>query len=506
MIYDSMSIMNAKQLPVIIVGAGPTGLVLALWLTKFGVPIRIFDKSSGPGETSRAMGVQARTLEFYQQIGIAEEIVDLGIPVEQITFRKNQKDFAASNFRKMGEGMSPFPYLLSFPQDTHEKVLIRHLSQLGIEVERNTEVLSYQDEKSLRVQIQKKGGPVEEIDACYLCGCDGASSTIRHQLGFQFPGGTYQQVFFVADVISEQENKKEVRMNLFDDDFCLLFPIRKRGTYRLIGVIPKAFENIKDLSFELIQSRIEKITGISVSAVNWFSTYHVHHRVADHFQKKSVFLLGDAAHIHSPAGGQGMNTGIGDAVNLAWKLAAVLQNRATPEILNTYEEERIPFAQTLVKTTDRLFTLIANTSMIGKVFREQILPSLIPLLLEFSATKHFIFRVISQIRIQYPHSVLSEGKAGGKRLPYLQNNFAALQTLDWQVHVYGKVHADFRKQIEEKGFSCYEFPWTAHASFLQKDNAYLVRPDGYIALDAFQDIEHFEAYITRWDLRSRIKC
>src|SRR5215470_2207807 len=186
---------------------------------------------------------------------------------------------------------------------------------------------------------------------------------------------------------------------------------------------------------------------LSITKVNWFSTYRVHHRVAHHLREGRVFLLGDAAHIHSPVGGQGMNTGIGDAVNLAWKLAAVLQDGAPDTLLETYEAERLAFARRLVATTDRVFTLATTRGLVARWVRTRLVPLLVPLLFRLSPWRRLMFRTLSQIGVSYRHSPLSAGAAGavrgGDRLPWVelepgQDNFAPLTSLQWQVHVYGE--------------------------------------------------------------------
>src|SRR5438552_2700558 len=235
--------------------------------------------------------------------------------------------------------------------------------------------------------------------------------------------------------------------------------------------------------------------GITVERVNWFSTYHVHHRVADHFQKGRAFLLGDAAHIHSPVGGQGMNTGIGDAVNLAWKLAAVLRGRSEPPILDTYEPERIAFARRLVATTDRAFTFVTSSGRIARFIRVMVVPRVLPPLFKSSAIRRFMFRTVSQIAINYRGSALSQGGAGkvkaGDRLPWVplednaadvRDNFAPLTSLDWQLHVYGDCAPAIAETCERWGLALHTFPWQASArrAGLQERALYLVRPDGYI--------------------------
>jgi hypothetical protein len=235
---------------------------------------------------------------------------------------------------------------------------------------------------------------------------------------------------------------------------------------------------------------------IDVERVNWFSTYRVHHRVADHFRKGCAFLLGDAAHIHSPVGGQGMNTGIGDAVNLAWKLAAVVQGRADASLLDSYEPERIAFARRLVATTDQAFTGVASSGAIARLIRLHIVPLLIPNFFAFNRVRRFLFRTVSQTAVNYRGSSLSEGRAGtvhgGDRLPWVKtnlngvdtDNFAPLTSVDWQVHVYGDAPPEVQAVCDGRKLPLHVFPWRPELSRtgLRRNAVYLVRPDGYVAM------------------------
>ena len=220
-----------------------------------------------------------------------------------------------------------------------------------------------------------------------------------------------------------------------------------------------------------MSKRVIEWMSIDVERVNWFSTYRVHHRVADHFRKGCAFLLGDAAHIHSPVGGQGMNTGIGDAVNLAWKLAAVLDGRAPASLLDSYEPERIAFARRLVATTDQAFTGVTSDGAIARRVRLNLVPLLMPPLFSLAMVRRFMFRTVSQTSVNYRGSSLSEGRAGkvegGDRLPWVKadpsggtkDNFAPLRSLDWQVHVYGDVRAELEAVCEERKLPLHVFPW-----------------------------------------------
>ena len=271
-----------------------------------------------------------------------------------------------------------------------------------------------------------------------------------------------------------------------------MFPVRSSGMQRLIGLVPPKLSLRENLCFEDIRDYIEPLLDIKVIDVNWFSTYRVHHRVADKFRVGRAFLVGDAGHIHSPAGGQGMNTGIGDAVNLGWKMAHVLKNRADTSLLDTYEPERIGFARALVSTTDRAFTGLVGKGAAGAFTRKILAPLVFGLVTRFNAGRHAIFRTISQMRIHYPDSRLSQGAAGdthgGDRLPWTgvhaRDNFEPLRSLDWQAHVYGKVDKDLETVCRESHLPLHIFPWNESTkdAGLRRDALYLVRPDGYISL------------------------
>jgi hypothetical protein len=220
--------------------------------------------------------------------------------------------------------------------------------------------------------------------------------------------------------------------------------------------------------------------------------------VAAHFREGHAFLLGDAAHIHSPVGGQGMNTGIGDAVNLAWKLATVLQGRADPSLLDSYEPERIAFARRLVATTDRAFQFINNDGSIARFVRVRLVPLLMPALFSFREARRLLFQTISQTNVNYRGSALAAGSAGrvkaGDRLPWARqengtDNFASLRSLDWQAHVYGEVSAETEGTCAQVGLSLQRFPWSEAAgkAGIARDAFYLVRPDGYVGLAAVGD-------------------
>lgn len=500
---------SKERVPVLIVGAGPTGLVLALWLTQLNVPVRIIDKAKGPGRTSRALAVHARSLEFYRQIGLAETLIEKGIQVKTILLRKDGQEISKVCIENFGQGLSPYPYILSLPQDDHEKILTAHLKKRGVTVEWNTRLVSFIQNNERVTAVLSTKEHEETITVDYLCGCDGAHSTTREGLNMSFEGGTYQQLFFVADVLSPKPVTSDLELAIAHNNFCLVLPVRSSGTIRLIGIVPPTHENPKEITFDEVREMVLKNAGVDVDKANWFSTYHVHHRVVQKFKVGRVFLVGDAAHIHSPAGGQGMNTGIGDAVNLSWKLAAVLQGKNHERLLETYGEERLPFAKHLVATTDKLFQMITSTSVLGLIWRNFIFPYLFPFILKQSFLSRYLFKFISQIKIKYRQSPLSFSEKGklqaGDRLPWISysegDNFAPLQHLVWQVHVYGIANGLFREKLEALAIPLIEFEWgkTAHEAGIIQHAAYLIRPDGYISvIDVNQSDDNIVRILTEF--------
>jgi 2-polyprenyl-6-methoxyphenol hydroxylase-like FAD-dependent oxidoreductase len=501
---------------VLIVGAGPTGLVLALWLTRFGVRVRIIDKTAEPGTTSRALAVQARTLELYRQMDLARAVVDRGAKVAGANFWVKGRHRARVSLKGIGEGISEFAFLLIYPQDEHEKLLIARLAKRGIHVERNTELLKFEEvEGGVRATLKRPDGSEDTCNCTYVAGCDGARSKVREIIGTGFPGGTYEHFFYVADVeAAGPAINGELNIDLDHSDFVVVFPLHDAGRIRLIGTVKERPDcTPENLTFTDVSRRAIEQLKVEVRQVHWFSTYHVHHRVTNHFRMGRAFLAGDAAHIHSPAGGQGMNTGIGDAINLAWKLAAVLQDKADDALLDTYEAERIGFARVLAATTDRVFMAITSTGRWARFVRTWLFPTCMPLLVKFAFVRRFMFRTVSQTRIQYRESKLSEGQAGplcgGDRLPWFRfadgtSNYDALAEPVWQVHIYGSPRPDLEAICRELQLPLHVFPW--EPDFERKgvitDSVYLLRPDQYIAL-ASQDASASEirAYFNSQRLR-----
>jgi 2-polyprenyl-6-methoxyphenol hydroxylase-like FAD-dependent oxidoreductase len=495
---------------VLIVGSGPTGLVLALWLTAFGVRVRIIDKATQPGTTSRALAVQARTLELYRQLGLADQVLARGHKVPAVNFWVKGAPTARVPFLSIGSGLTPFPFVTIFPQDQHESLLIERLELRGVTVERPVELLDFADRPDgVTARIRGPGGAEQSLDATFIAGCDGAHSRVRETLGTDFPGGTYRQVFYVADVdATGPAVDGELHLDLDEADFLAVFPLAGQGRARLVGTVrDERAAAAESLRFEDVSGRAIEHLKVAIANVNWFSTYRVHHRVAAHFRKGRAFLLGDAAHIHSPAGGQGMNTGIGDAINLAWKLAAVLSGRGSASLLDSFEDERIGFARRLVATTDRVFTFATAGGRLADVMRTRVAPILMPAVMHIEAAREFLFRTVAQLTLNYRDGPLSSGSAGhvhgGDRLPWVSaegsDNYRTLDCMRWQLHVYGSATDALVAWCADRKVPLHVFGWRPEFDSvgLEHNAVYLLRPDSYVALAAAgctpQMLDHYFA-------------
>lgn len=497
--------MNPIAANVLIAGAGPSGLMLALELCRHGVRPRIIDPLPGPSPLSRALVVHARTLELLDRHGLADTFVARGEIVRGVALRRKGRVVASLPLGRIGEGLSPFPFLLIISQDQTEALLREALATHGVAVEWHTSFVGLtQDAAGATVTLQAPGQPPETVPVAYVSGCDGAHSAVRHALGIGFPGGTYEQVFFVADTVTEGLDEdarlgRLLEVSLAPRTFNAFFPM-PRGRTRIIGLLPEGLAP-EAATFAAVQPGLEAAEHVRVQAVSWFATYRVHHRVANQFRQGRVFLVGDAGHIHSPAGGQGLNTGLGDAVNLGWKLAAVLQHAVPEALLDTYEAERMPFARQLVATTDRAFTGATRATAWASFLRAWVAPLVLPLAVRVPAIRRLMFRTISQIGIAYPHSPLSQGQAGGVpgglRLPWAAGRYEALRPVGWQLlHVgRGPVPAAQAWAAAHAVATTEVAPTAAETP----GSMYLVRPDGYVGLAAAAFNETvFTAYARQW--------
>lgn len=425
------SILNTQ---VIIVGAGPTGLSLALQLQRYGIDFVIIDRKAGVTPFSKAMVLQARSLEIYDQLGLAWPAVADGEILQKASILNAGKTIGQLDFSDFGGELSPFPYVLVYEQSKNEQLLYSKLQAGGQEVLWNTELVGLsQDDDTVSAVLQSEAGESQALEASYLVGCDGAGSPTRNFLKLPFLGSTDPRQFYVADVdMSFQASPATFYVNLGANAFVLMFPMHERRHWRLIGSLPETAESTgQPPSFEQIQQTVRDLVQrpLEIHCLRWYSSYKVHTRHAEPFYKGRCFLAGDAAHVHTPAGGQGMNTGIQDAYNLAWKLAFVLRGDATSELLETYNEERLANAKRLLQSTDQFFEVAASNRWYFRFLRENIVPVLANIITRFKVTREFIFQLVSEIDIHYQGHRLSQSLnssefevKAGDRMPYFLLN------------------------------------------------------------------------------------
>jgi len=495
---------------VLIVGAGPTGLMLANQLARRRVRVRIIDRHAGPARESRALGVQARTLEIYSHLGIADQAVALGKKADGAVLWAEGRRAARVPLGDIGRDVSPYPYLLVLGQDDNERLLGDALRARGLGVEWNTELLGLaQDTDHVTATLKNADGTCAEVRVPWLAGCDGARSTVRELSGIAFDGAPYQHVFFVADVKMTASMAPDVlNVYLWRRGFHLLLPMRGTDHWRIVGILPPHLRGRDDLTFEETIPTLRHEVGneLSFQACNWFSTYRIHHRRAARFHDRRCFLLGDAAHVHSPVGGQGMNTGLQDAYNLAWKLALVVSGRAAAALVHSYEDERVPVANHLLKRTDRFFSIVVSDSWLVGLLRTRVMPKIMGLALRTATVQRIVFRTISQTGIRYRSSPLSEALASlpengprpGDRFPWLRLKFQPNGRLE---DLFGKLddtrftlllfgQAAPPRGIPELGdqFYIHEVPSDRANDRelarvrIPRPSFYLLRPDGHIGL------------------------
>ena len=491
---------------VVIIGAGPTGLSLACQFVRYGVDFIIIEKNEGITPYSKAIGVQARTLEIYEQLGLAQKAVEQGTVAARGRLIVGGEVRGELDFSNIGEGLSPYPFVLMLEQSKNEKLLYEYLQSHRKEVLWRTELDSFSQNKSgVTVQVKTTDSKSQIIKARYLVGCDGPKSLVRHTLGLSFEGSTFERTFYVADAqIDWNLNHDALHICLSKDSFVVFFPLKGEKRYRIVGVFPEEFaKDESDILYEEIEARIKKEANLDLEIhdVEWFSTYKVHTRHVNKFSEGKGFLAGDAAHIHSPAGAQGMNTGIQDGYNLAWKMALVLQGKMDEILLETYNEERLENAKNLLRTTDRMFQFAAGSEWFLAFLRTNVLPPLANYILSIDAVRKFVFPLLSQIGINYRHSSLSrhagdenyEIKAGD-RMPYFlvagKSIYERLQQPKFHWLVFSNSQSDFqtlKPEFESQYVELVDLnaiPLDSQAARVfgtEKSFNVLLRPDNYIA-------------------------
>lgn len=500
------SVDTTIQTDVLIIGAGPTGLALASQFVRYGIDFVLIEKREGVTAYSKALGVHARTLEIYEQMGLAQQAVEQGAIASKARMLKSGEVRAELNLSNLGTGLTAYPYMLFFEQSKNEQLLYDYLKQNGKSVRWQTELVSFsQTAENVTAQINTVDGTSQTIEAKYLVGCDGPRSLVRHTLGLEFGGSTFERVFYVADAqIDWKLPHDALQVCLSRDSLLVFFPLKGKNRYRIVGTFPEEFSKDEgEVLYAEIEQRIqaEAEFELHVHDVEWFSTYKVHSRHVSQFSKGRCFLAGDAAHVHTPVGAQGMNTGIQDGYNLAWKLALALSGKADESLLQTYNDERLENAKHLLQTTDRAFNIAAGSNWLLAFLRRTVVPFVFPRLIKLDRVKQFLFPLISQIGIQYRHSLLSHHAGdkpfkvkAGDRMPYFrvegQSIYDKLHQPKFHLLIVSKTPSDFdalKMELESWDTEWLDFsliplePRVTAVFGMNRSFSVLLRPDNYIA-------------------------
>lgn len=542
---------TAVSTEVIIIGAGPTGLALANQLQRFGIRYQIYDSKPGLTDLSKALVVHARTLEIYEQLELAQAAVEQGRQVKDWVMLHQGRVAAHLNFDKMGAGQSPFPFVLIYEQSKNEALLYEnlepqreasaktspdnppkvHWEHRFVSLLQNSPLKpnpsahsshEVQQAAAVVAEIENASGHRFQVRGEYLVACDGASSTVRQALNMEFAGSTLPRYFYVADVKMPIDVPDATISVSFDEQsFALLAPMVGQHHWRVIGNLPELSTEaeLDTLTFEDILPTVEKVLGqtLHCEATYWFSTYRVHTRHTAHFQQERCFLAGDAAHVHTPAGGQGMNTGIQDAYNLGWKLWLALRYGATPAFLASYDDERLANAKYLLRSTDQAFQWMVGEHRGVRWLRDHVLPGLAHGVTLFPPARELIFPLLSQIGIHYRESPLSQPTLleefpvkPGDRLPYFEvegkSIYQRLKAPCFHLLILYDGESDLEPLYAEieslsllQPLICPLYPFLVDRFESMSSTYLLVRPDLHVACIAdITDLESLKIFFGRW--------
>ena len=433
---------------ILIVGAGPTGLSLAALLRSFGVRARIVDRALDRAHESRALGVQARTLELLQSLGLGDALVARGNPSTRLMLHVEGRVAADAELGGFAGTDTKYPFILFVAQAETERLLGDHLASQGVTIERGVELVECSpNAETVDCTLRRGDGHTESVRVRYLVGCDGAHSIVRREAGIAFEGDAYLQDFMLGDVEADANPDVSFVPNTLhpfvgERGIAIFFPLGQPTTWRVIAMSRAAAKSTRtsaagadkpltsELSLAELQAAVDGATGGGVRLRDpaWLAHFHLHHRQAAHYRRGPIFLAGDAGHIHSPVGAQGMNTGIQDAWNLGWKLALVVKGLATPQLLDSYEAERWPVGHTLLRYTDRAFSLLVRSlsdNVLASWLRRNVPARVLPTVLTSTRLRAIAFRFVSELGIRYRRSPavmeaeprLRAGPRAGDRFP-----------------------------------------------------------------------------------------
>lgn len=522
---------------VLIIGAGPTGLMLACQLLRFGVSFRIIDAHPNRAYESRAFAIQAKSMEIFQNLGIVSEFLEQAQTGMHAYIYASGKPVAELSFKDVATENTPYPSIFFISQSITEQILLNYIQKQNVQVEQQTKLLSFsQTDDAIEATITNQQSKIIENCRCrYIVGCDGAHSTVRHALAIPFEGAAYKQEFILADATLEWPLKRDKGFMAFFDKTGVFIHVQlNNNTSRVMGARIGKENNSNDAPPTV--NEIEELgkaithTNIKLSNVAWMSRFHLHHRAVKQYQEGRAFLAGDAAHIHSPVGGQGMNTGIQDATNLAWKLAFVINKKAPEELLSTYNIERQRVGEVLVKTTDRIFGFMTSTDFFTSIFRLFLLPIIFKLIGKIVFLQKKMFHFISQLGIHYqPNAFVYEnttnadamflsGPKAGYRAPDAPikhtSLFEIFSNTPCNILIFSAKHeitSDVENKIknlerlDKTWFAIHKFQKSAETEIIfsrysiSSSGIFFIRPDGYIGFRVFgMDIDGVLEYINKF--------
>ena len=468
-----------SEIPVLIVGAGPTGLTAALELSRLGVPVRIVDRAPHPSPTSRALAVQARTLELLRVRGVGDEMLSAGHRASAAALHAGGRELASIELFRMS---SDFNFILMLAQSETERLLTEQLARQGVKVDRGVEVTavnSGSDGEPVRVTLEGAHGAGETLSANYVIAADGPHSTLRKALAMDFPGRTLPHNYVLADLhIDGDVVADQVSIFLAAGGFVALFPMGAHR-FRLMATDPHGLVAAdSDPSVEHLQTLYDRVVHVPARLhdLNWSSRFRINSRHVRALRSGRVYFGGDSAHVHSPAGGQGMNLGIQDMINLSWKLAMVHEGRAKPELLDTYSE-RLPVIRRLVGFTEMGTRIFNSTNPIVHAVRVRVAPRA----LARDRIQDAAAAMFGQLSAGYRGSALSEGGGGlgelraGDRVPDTEGLYDGLDLSALTLFA----DTGSRRVVEVAR------DWTGVVAIRDRPAPHggwlLVRPDGYLA-------------------------
>jgi len=393
-----------EALSVLIVGGGPVGMTLASELARYGVEVRIVDKAAHRTDTSRALVLWSRTLELLDRGFGAAPFVEAGLRTEHVSILNGDTRIGRID---MSGVASPYPYALMIPQSETERLLEQQLERQGVVVERSVEVIALQaDEDGVRAVLRAGDGSEESVRAQWLVGCDGAHSVVRHTLGLSFAGETLPSDWVLGDVhVTGYPNGNDVSVYWHRDGVLVIFPIAE-GRYRIIAdVAPTSSVEPATPTLQEIQALLDQrgSPGMRLADPVWLAGFRINDRKVAEYRHGRMFLAGDAAHIHSPAGGQGMNTGMQDAFNLAWKLALVIQGAGAEHLLDSYSAERSYVGDQVLKAAGRLTKVATLRNPVAQQIRNVVAHAVLGL----APVQHAASEMVTEVAIHYPESPLN---------------------------------------------------------------------------------------------------